>query len=283
MRKRSVVVTLRRAARQEPAKARASGSSWQFQFDTSRAIRRAPSVRGCTQRQSPCGASASSSFAVPANAALERGLMASPSLFGALPLGFVAAMDTLDALPAEHAATLVRRAAGTRCRSPWTCADAARAAAAQARNALEVVARAAPRAAPAQVFQARARRSAARVGARGANPLTLLCGGAQALLNADAAAGTSAAALESASFALEHVYRRASPRAGDALLGVSLMPPRPAAGPPPRRRPRALHLATRLPLSSRQAWRSSGRQAASVLPALTRRHLRRQRGTRGHP
>jgi len=36
--------------------------------------------------------------------------MAMPSLFGALPPGFVAAMDTLDALPAGHAATLVRRA-----------------------------------------------------------------------------------------------------------------------------------------------------------------------------
>ena len=36
-----------------------------------------------------------------------------PSLFGSLPLGFVAAMDTLDALPAEHAATLVRRSAAS--------------------------------------------------------------------------------------------------------------------------------------------------------------------------
>jgi hypothetical protein len=41
--------------------------------------------------------------------------MATPSLFGSLPLGFVASMDTLDALPAEHVATLVRRSAGKRC------------------------------------------------------------------------------------------------------------------------------------------------------------------------
>jgi hypothetical protein len=33
-----------------------------------------------------------------------------PLLGAALPCGFVAAMDTLDALPAGHAATLVRRA-----------------------------------------------------------------------------------------------------------------------------------------------------------------------------
>ena len=41
--------------------------------------------------------------------------MATPSLFGSLPLGFVASMDTLDALPAEHVATLVRRSAGKSC------------------------------------------------------------------------------------------------------------------------------------------------------------------------
>lgn len=95
---------------------------------------------------------------------------------------------------------------------------------------------------------------------RGANPHTPRFCAAQALVKADAAAGTSAAALQSASFALEHLYRHAALAAGGSTTCADDTDAlRHATGPPPLLARRARGSATRSRPSSRQARRSAAR------------------------